>query len=63
MITGENMMEEAVIREAFSKAWKTIRLCRDCGMTEFSRGGCYPTNGMECWRPKGVITVWDDEEI
>jgi hypothetical protein len=70
-------MEEVALQKAFKAmslgwnvggrlnkgAWKTIRLCKDCGMTEFEKGGCYPIEGMDCWRPKGTITVWDDEEI
>lgn len=46
----------------WDRRWNSKYDCRECGMTEKAR--CYdlPIGLEECWRPKGVILVWDDEE-
>jgi hypothetical protein len=46
---------------AFIRTWGILMdLCQDCGNVE----GCSPhrRESEECWRPKGTILVWEDEE-
>jgi hypothetical protein len=37
--------------------------CGNCGMTEKDRCDDLPRGLFECWRPRGTIIVWDDEEV
>jgi hypothetical protein len=39
--------------------------CSNCGMSAKDRCECDAVPGglFKCWRPKGAIIVWDDEEV
>jgi len=37
--------------------------CSNCGMTEKDRCDDLPRGLFECWRPRGTIIVWDEEEV
>jgi hypothetical protein len=45
---------------AFIRTWGILTDCSDCGIAE----ECVPHSREleECWRPKGTILVWEDEE-
>lgn len=50
--------------KAFIRTWGILTDCSDCGIAENCSPQVNSTGGVDrCWRPKGVIMVWEDEEI